>query len=140
MFHEKLIFIFFPFPFILILELITTCYGDDGSPFVEIYAKHAKAEILDPTNEKVYKIFNELFEEVRSLFPDEYIHLGMDEVYYDCWMSNPQIREFMIKKNMSRINELEQYYVRKTLSNVRDIGYRYMTWQDPVDNGVKVSN
>lgn len=82
---------------------------------------------------------NEIFEEVHRLFPDEYIHLGMDEVYYDCWKSNPNITNFMKQNGMSNINEIEQYYVRKTLKNVRDIGYKYMTWQDPVDNGVVVS-
>lgn len=94
---------------------------------------------MDPTKEKVYQIFTELFKEVRGLFPDEYIHLGMDEVYYDCWKSNPGIAEFMKLNNYTDINQVEQYYVRKTLKKVREIGYRYMTWQDPVDNGVKVS-
>lgn len=122
------------------LDLITTCYGDDGTPFVEVYAKHAKAEILDPTNDKVYQVMNEIFQEVHQLFPDEYIHLGMDEVYYECWRSNPNITRFMRLNGMRDINEIEQYYVRKTLQNVRDIGYKYMTWQDPVDNGVVVSD
>ncbi|KAI1285567.1 Beta-hexosaminidase subunit alpha [Halotydeus destructor] len=120
-------------------ELLTTCYGADGMPFTSIYAKHAKAEILNPMMNETYTILKSIFAEVHSLFPDEYIHLGMDEVYYDCWESNPDIRKFMQDNDMKTAAEVEQYYVRRTLQNVKDIGYKYMTWQDPVDNGVKLA-
>jgi hypothetical protein len=140
-------------------DLLTTCYSPDGVPFTEIYGKHAKAEILNPILNKTYEIFKSFFNEIREVFPDEYIHLGMDEVYYDCWLSNPDISKFMQDKGFVNISQVEQYYVRRTLQNVRDLGYKYMTWQvstsfdplsnnaptmlyyclqDPVDNGVKV--
>ena len=62
----------------------------------------------------------------------------MDEVYYDCWQSNPEIENFMKNNNMTETSQLEQYYVIRTVENVKDIGYKYMTWQDPIDNGVQV--
>ena len=64
----------------------------------------------------------------------------MDEVYYDCWQSNPAIQDFMKENGLVNISQVEQYYVRRTLDNVKKLGYKYMVWQDPVDNGVKVSN
>jgi len=121
-------------------DLLTTCYGPDGAPFTSIYAKHARAEILDPTKEYTFDFFKEFFREIRSLFVDEYIHLGMDEVYYECWKSNPDIKKFMQSLDLKNVSEVEQYYVRKTLQNVKDIGYKYMVWQDPVDNGVKLAD
>lgn len=63
----------------------------------------------------------------------------MDEVYYDCWQSNPDILQYMQDMGFVNVSQVEQYYVRRTLENVKDLGYKYMTWQDPVDNGVKVS-
>lgn len=126
-------------PFYLLTDLLTTCYSPEGVPFTEIYGKHAKAEILNPILNQTYDFFKSFFTEIRDVFPDEYIHLGMDEVYYDCWQSNPDIAKFMQEKGFVNVSQVEQYYVRRTLDNVRDIGYKYMTWQDPVDNGVKVS-
>ena len=62
----------------------------------------------------------------------------MDEVNYGCWESNPNIAKFMKDQHMTQVHEVEEYYVKKTLENVKDVGYNTMLWQDPVDNGVKV--
>ncbi|CAG2116024.1 unnamed protein product, partial [Medioppia subpectinata] len=66
------------------------------------------------------------------------VNEGMDEVNYGCWQSNPDIAKFMKDQNMTKVNQVEEYYVRKTLTNVKDVGYNTMLWQDPVDNGVKL--
>ncbi len=44
----------------------------------------------------------------------------------------------MVDHNLTKMNQVEQYYVKKTMSNVKKLGYKYMVYQDPVDNGVKV--
>ena len=126
-------------PYLSPTDLLTTCYSPDGVPFTEIYAKHAKAEILNPIKNETYDFFKSFFQEIRDVFVDEYIHLGMDEVYYDCWQSNPQIAQFMRDMEFNQISDVENYYVRRTLENVKQLGYKYMTWQDPVDNGVQVN-
>ncbi|GFR30443.1 beta-hexosaminidase subunit beta, partial [Trichonephila clavata] len=53
--------------------------------------------------------------------------------------SSPEIKEFMQKNNYTDYNQVEQHYVRKTLQNVKDIGYKYIIWQDPIDNDVVAS-
>ena len=63
----------------------------------------------------------------------------MDEVYYKCWESSPEIENFMKQHQMQHINEVENYYIRKTIQNVKDIGYKYILYQDPADNNVTVS-
>lgn len=69
----------------IILELLTDCYNGT-IPRQAIYGVHAAREILDPTNEEVYKFMRELLKEVKDVFHREaYIHLGMDEVYPACW-------------------------------------------------------
>lgn len=62
----------------------------------------------------------------------------MDEVYYACWRSSPEIKDFMNSRGMKELHQVEQYYIERTLQNVKDIGYKYMMYQDPADNGVKV--
>ncbi|XP_074595838.1 beta-hexosaminidase subunit beta-like isoform X2 [Brevipalpus obovatus] len=120
-------------------KLLTACYVGD-EPFQAKYNVHGEAEILNPSRNYTYQFFKDLFTEIRGLFRDEYIHLGMDEVYPECWESNPEIREFMNLQNLRTMTELEQYYARRTIATAKQIGYKYMIWQDPLDKGVQVSN
>lgn len=45
----------------------------------------------------------------------------------------------MKQNGMKKVSQVEQYYVKQTLENVKKLGAKYMIWQDPIDNGVKVS-
>ncbi|GIY99210.1 beta-hexosaminidase subunit beta [Caerostris extrusa] len=118
--------------------LLTPCYGQGPEhPYTPNHPEHAAAEMLNPMLNDTYTVFKTLVEEVKTVFYDEYIHLGMDEVYYACWKSSPEIKEFMRKNNYTQYNQVEQHYVKKTLKNVKDTGYKYMIWQDPIDNDVE---
>ncbi|KAG8180917.1 hypothetical protein JTE90_020144 [Oedothorax gibbosus] len=117
--------------------LLTPCYGAGPEhPYTPNHPEHAAAEFLNPMLNDTYEVFKTLIKEVQTVFVDEYIHLGMDEVYYACWKSSPEIKEFMQQNNYTAINQVENHYVKKTLKNVKDIGYKYIIWQDPIDNDV----
>ena len=40
---------------------------------------------INPTIESNYQFLQEFFSEVGNVFPDQYIHMGGDEVSFDCW-------------------------------------------------------
>ena len=66
------------------LEFITVCWNE-GKPYQAIYSVQGKSEIFNPTLEDLYPLLETILGEFKSVFQDEYIHLGNDEVYYDCW-------------------------------------------------------
>ncbi len=120
-------------------QLLTPCYGEgDDKPFTSKYGKHASAEILNPMENFTYDFMKVFFQEVRNVFQDDFVHLGMDEVYYDCWRSNPDIWKFMISNGLTDLSQVEQYYVQRMIQNIEDIGFKNIVWQDPIDNGVMV--
>ncbi|RWS08663.1 beta-hexosaminidase subunit alpha-like protein [Dinothrombium tinctorium] len=122
-------------------ELLTPCYGYNSStPYVPKYPHFSEAETLNPIEENVYTFMSNLFQELKILFPEKYVHLGMDEVYYECWESNPNIQFFMKVNKMQNTSQLEQYYVGRMLQIMKNIGYKYMIWQDPIDNGVQAAD
>ena len=70
---------------------------------------------MNPTVEEVYPILTDILTEIKSVFKDDYIHLGNDEVYYACWESNPNITEWMKKNNFNLTKDVEQYFMERTL-------------------------
>lgn len=119
--------------------ILTSCYGEGPTrPNTANYPRHAEQEILNPINDYTYQVVTKIIQEVKQLFPDPYIHLGMDESYYDCWESNPEIRLWMLKNNLTNMKDLETFYVQKTIDNIRNLGYKTIIWQDPLDNRAQV--
>lgn len=120
-------------------DILTACYanGTRGKPD---YPNHAAFEMLNPMQKYTYDVMRNIFQEIIGTFKDKYIHLGMDEVYYACWESSPEIADFMRQQGFDSVNQVEQYYVKKTMENVQRLGAKYMIWQDPIDNDVNAAN
>ena len=49
------------------------------------WGEHADMETVNPSQEYTYDVMASLWAEVVDVFPDEFVHLGLDEAYYRCW-------------------------------------------------------
>lgn len=59
-------------------EILADCYDSRGR-------KTGRKGPLDPTKHATYALLRKLIEELVDVFPDQYLHLGGDEVSFDCW-------------------------------------------------------
>jgi len=65
---------------------------------------------MDPTRESTYKFLEGFIAEMTKLFPDEYFHIGGDEVNGKQWAANPQIQAFMRAHGMKTSQDLQAYF------------------------------
>ncbi|XP_047350044.1 beta-hexosaminidase subunit alpha-like [Vespa velutina] len=115
-------------------ELLTKCYDSTGNP-------NGKLGPINPTKPEVYEFMRNLFSEIVEIFPDNYVHLGGDEVPFDCWSSNPEIKSYMQAHNMSKNYALlEGKYITKLLEITSRLGANSIVWQEVFDNGVNLPN
>ncbi|PAA70100.1 hypothetical protein BOX15_Mlig007183g1, partial [Macrostomum lignano] len=113
--------------------LLTACYNGKGSP-------DGTYGPVDPTNEANYPFLSALLSELSSVFPDTYLHLGGDEVPFDCWQSNPKVRQFMADRGFGQnYSLLENYYENRIISIATSGANRsVVVWQELLDNAVSL--
>ena len=85
---------------------------------------------LDPTREETYTFLDGLIGEITALFPDEYLHVGGDEVNGKEWNSNPRILAFKQAHGMKDNTDLQLYFNRRLLPIVRKYGKRMIGWDE----------
>lgn len=61
---------------------------------------------LDPTIDMTYDVNQKVFADIQNYFPDEYIHLGGDEVDSACWDQRPSIKQWMAQQKIKDYVEL----------------------------------
>jgi hexosaminidase len=91
---------------------------------------------MDPTNEKTYKFLNEFLGEMVKLFPDQYLHIGGDEVNGKEWDSNPKIQEFMKSHNIKDNVALQAYFSQRVQELVVKHGKTPIGWDEILVPGV----
>lgn len=88
---------------------------------------------MNPTNPALYDFVRNLFSEIVQVFPDQYLHLGGDEVPFDCWGSNPKIIDYMKEHNMSKKYELlENEFIAKVLAISSSLEANTIVWQEVI--------
>ena len=86
--------------------------------------------VLDPTRESTYKFINTMVEEMGRIFPDEYFHIGGDEVQGKAWLSNPKIAEFMKKKGFTTPAELQAYFNQRLEVILKKHNKKMIGWDE----------
>ncbi|KAH0512749.1 Beta-hexosaminidase subunit beta [Microtus ochrogaster] len=94
---------------------------------------------INPTLNETYRFLTTFFKEISSVFPDQFIHLGGDEVDFECWASNPNIQNFMKKKGFGKdFTRLESFYIKKILDIITSLKKGSIVWQEVFDDNVQV--
>jgi hexosaminidase len=91
---------------------------------------------MDPTDEKTYKFLNEFIGEMARLFPDQFFHIGGDEVNGKEWDANPKIRAFMKSHHIKNNAELQAYFSSRVQELVTKHKKTPVGWDEVLVPGV----
>jgi hexosaminidase len=85
---------------------------------------------MDPTREGTYKFLDKFIGEMTSLFPDQFFHIGGDEVNGKQWDANPKIQAFMHAHGMKDNNDLQAYFNQRVQKIVSKHGKTMLGWDE----------
>ena len=88
---------------------------------------------LDPARESVYTFLDGFIGEMASLFPDEFFHIGGDEVNGRHWDSNAPIRAFKKEHGLADNKALQAYFNRRVQAVANKHGKRMEGWDEILD-------
>lgn len=85
---------------------------------------------MDPTRESTYKFLDEFIGEMAKLFPDQFFHIGGDEVNGKQWDGNPKIQDFMHSHNLKNNADLQAYFNTRIQKIVAKHGKTMEGWDE----------
>jgi len=85
---------------------------------------------MDPTREETYRFLDAFIGEMAALFPDEYFHIGGDEVNGKQWDANPRIQEFKRAHGLKTNEDLQAYFTRRVQALVAKHGKKMIGWDE----------
>jgi len=85
---------------------------------------------MDPTQERTYKFLDAFIGEMAQLFPDQYFHIGGDEVNGKQWDANPNIQAFMHAHGLKTNQDLQAYFNTRVQKIVSKHGKTMVGWDE----------
>jgi len=114
-----------------------------GNANLTVYCSYYEENIdnipLNPTLASTYEVISNVISYLSSVFHDEYIHIGGDEVVLGCWDENSEVVNWMKEHGIPDSTALLQYFEDQVTPLAPENSRRFVYWQDVIDNGIQLN-
>jgi hexosaminidase len=90
-------------------------------------------------NDKTFEFLQDILDEVITLFPSEYIHIGGDECSKKRWKQCPKCQARMKNKGLKDEAELQSYFIRRMEKYLNSKGRKIIGWEEILEGGIDPS-
>lgn len=91
---------------------------------------------FDPTREETYQFIESFITEMVGLFPDQYWHIGGDEVVGRHWNANPRILRFKRERGIKDNEALQGYFNQRLARILARLQRRMVGWDEILHPGL----
>ncbi len=85
---------------------------------------------LNAADESVYAAIDDLLAEVVAVFPDEYVHIGGDEVHSSWWRDHAGVQAFMARQGLADSAALQAYFNRRVVMSLVSRDRKAIGWDE----------
>jgi len=95
---------------------------------------------LHPLREVVYQMVSVLLAELSAIFPDDFFHLGGDEVDAECWLSDAEVKAWATKAARLRPHlpwkaQLQALFTGRVVTELAKHGKQPLLWDEALEMG-----
>ena len=97
---------------------------------------------FNPADEATFEYLSNILDEVGSLFPSKYLHIGGDEVHFGNkqWNDLPEVQKLMKKHKMETLKDVEDHFVRKVSKQLQQNNKIMIGWDEIAGSNVNVDH
>lgn len=96
---------------------------------------------LDISQNLTYEVVESVVRETAEYVPDQFLHIGGDEVQFGCWNASQNMHDWMAKNGFALFEEAEAFYMSRVIEMAKRHGQRrVVVWQESFDNSQSLTN
>ncbi len=109
--------------------------GEAGRAFATSRRFGPHPAVLNVADEAVYAVIDSLLEELASVFPDTYVHIGGDEVLPGWWEQSTEVRSFMRRHGLADAVALQAHFNARVAAMAARHGKQTVGWDEVLNGG-----
>jgi len=91
---------------------------------------------LCPGKDRMVEFCKDIWREVVTLFPYEYVHIGGDEVRKDTWEKCPDCQQRIKANGLKDEKELQSWFIHQMEAYLNTLGKKMMGWDEILEGGL----
>ncbi|MBS7256626.1 glycoside hydrolase family 20 protein [Flavobacterium branchiicola] len=86
--------------------------------------------------ETTFEFLQNVLDEVMTVFPSKYIHIGGDEATKTNWEKCPNCQKRMKDEGLKNVHELQSYFVKRMEKYINSKGKKLIGWDEILEGGL----
>lgn len=86
--------------------------------------------------ESTFEFLQNVIDEVVTIFPSKYIHIGGDEATKTNWEKCPHCQQRMQVEGLKNVHELQSYFVKRMEKYINSKGKKVIGWDEILEGGL----
>ena len=110
--------------------------GCTGGPYQTATYWGVFSDVYCAGNNATFVFLQDVLDEVLTLFPSKYIHIGGDECPKQRWHTCPKCQKRMIDENLKDESELQSYFIKRIERYLNSKGRQIVGWDEILEGGL----
>jgi hexosaminidase len=102
----------------------------------EVATKWGVFEDVYCPHEVTFKFLEDVIDEVITLFPGKYIHIGGDECPKEAWKKSAFCQDLIKKENLKDEHGLQSYFIQRMEKYINSKGKQIIGWDEILEGGL----